>query len=241
MADNQFPNDAKRGIEPFSPFVSEERRQGTGKPLSLRGYSLALTSLLFAGFFVMGACASLFGNVDFLLLVIQHYGAFSILSFVGSIAGIFMMSSAKRSQSVGLSLAGFGVFALTFGFMTSIVLLQYPVATISTAFMATAGITVVFACLGVAFPQVFTKVRGVLGACLLGLIVVELVMMLLRVDQGIVDFAVIAVFCGFIGYDFHKAMYDEPTLVNAVYNASELFLDVLNVFVRILSILGRRD
>ena len=44
-----------------------------------------------------------------------------------------------------------------------------------------------------------------------------------------------------IGYDFHKAMFDEPTVVNAVYNASELFLDIINVFIRVLSLLSRRD
>ena len=100
---------------------------------------------------------------------------------------------------------------------------------------------VVFACLGVAMPQGFEKIQGVLTGALLALIVVQLVMLFLGVSQTWIDFVVIVVFCGFIGYDFHRAMYDEPTLVNAVYNASELFLDIINVFVRVLSILGNRD
>ena len=72
-------------------------------------------------------------------------------------------------------------------------------------------------------------------------IIMLVVMLFMGVSQTWIDFVVIVVFCGFIGYDFHKAMYDEPTLVNAVYNASELFLDIINVFVRVLSILGNRD
>ena len=33
----------------------------------------------------------------------------------------------------------------------------------------------------------------------------------------------------------------EPTLVNAVFAASNLFLDIINVFLRVLAIFGRRD
>ena len=76
---------------------------------------------------------------------------------------------------------------------------------------------------------------------LLALIVVQVVMGLMGVSQTGIDLLVIVVFCGFIGYDFYRAMQDEPTLVNAVYNASNLFLDIINVFVRVLSIFGRRD
>lgn len=241
MAWNETPNDARGGIEPYSPFVTEERPAGSGRPLSLRLYGLTLSALVFAGFAVMGFCASLFGNVEFLLAVSKSFGLLTILSFVGAFAGIFMMSAAKKSQSVGLSLAGYAVFILAFGFMTSTVLLSYTAQTISTAFLATAGIVAVFACLGIAFPHFFERIQGVLFAALLGLIVVQVVMMFIGTNQTIIDFAVIVVFCGFIGYDFHRAMEDEPTLVNAVFNASNLFLDIINVFVRVLSIFGRNN
>lgn len=229
-----------RGIESLEPLAAE-KGVGDGKRLSLRAYSLALTGFVLAGFLVMGACASLFASPAFLMAVLDHYLSVAILSTVASIVGIVMMGSGKKRQAVGLSLAGYAVFVLSFGFTTSTILLSYTAATISTAFLATAGIVVVFACLGVALPQVFEKIQGVLMGALLALVVVQVVMLFMGVSQTWIDFVVIVVFCGFIGYDFHKAMYDEPTLVNAVYNASELFLDIINVFVRVLSILGNRD
>ena len=241
MAGNQAPIDKRDGIEPYSPFVTEERREGSGVPLSLRGYTLALTGLVFLGFVVMGACASLFGNVSFLLAVMDSFLLLTVLSFAGSIAGVVMMGSARKSQRVGLSLAGYALFVASFGFMTSTILLMYTAQTISTAFIATAGIVVVFACLGVAFPRVFERIQGVLGVSLLALIVVHLVMSFMGVYQTWIDVAVIVVFCGFIGYDFHRAMNDEPTLVNAAFNASQLFLDIINVFIRVLSIFGRQN
>ncbi len=240
MAGTPFKNDPQGGLEPYSPFVTEQRA-GSGKPLSLRGYSLALTGLVLLGFVVMGACASLFTNVGFLLWIYDKFTLVTILSFVGAIAGILMMGRAKSSQSVGLSLVGYAVFVLSFGFTTSTVLLMYTAQTISNAFLATAGIVAVFACLGVAFPKAFQRIQGILFFALIGLVLAEVVMMFMGVDQTWIDFAVIIVFCGFIGFDFYRAMQDEPTLVNAVFNASNLFLDIINVFIRVLSIFGRRD
>ena len=240
MTQNKVSEDVRDGIEPYSALTTEEPH-GDGKPLSLRGYVLALTGLVFLGFVVMGVCASLFADIRFLLFLMNNYLLVTIVSFVASIAGLVMMGRAKSIQSVGLSVAGYAVFILSFGFTTSTILLNYSSQTISTAFLATAGIVAVFSCLGVAFPKVFERIQGVLVAALLGLIITQLVMMFLGVSQSWIDFVVIVVFCGFIGYDFHKAMSDEPTLVNAVFNASALFLDIINVFVRVLSILDRSN
>lgn len=240
MNQNQWQGNGQNGVEPYSYNTGATRAGNPGR-LSIRMYGLVLSGLVFAGFAIMGACASLFANPAFLIGVMDHYGVVSILSFVASIAGLMMMGRARSTESMGLSLAGYAVFVLSFGFTTSILLLAYPVATVSTAFLATAGVTAVFGCLGIAFPGFFQKIQGVCAAGLLAVILVQCVMMLFGVSTTIVDFIVIVIFCGFIGYDFHKAMSDEPTMVSAVYNASQLFLDILNVFVRILSILGHRD
>ena len=241
MADDQFGNGTSGGIEPYSPFAEERQQAAGGKRLSLRAYSLTLTGLVLVGFLVMGFCASLFGNLSFLINVAYNYGLYMFVSLAASIVGIVMMGRALKSQSVALSLVGYALFVGSFGFTASLALLAYDMQTISTAFLATAGIVVVFACLGVAFPSVFERAVGVLSVALLALILVQVVMLFMGVDQTWVDFAVIVVFCGFIGYDFHQAMYMEPTLVNAVFAASNLFLDILNVVLRVLAIFGRRD
>lgn len=241
MNDDQFSRDAQDGLEPYSPITTPLVHVGTGKPLSLRMYSFALTGLVFFGFVVMGVSASLFSRTAFLLFLFNIFLPVTLGSFVASILGIVMMSRAKSTQATVLSLCGYALFVLSFGFTTSSVLLFYTAQTISTAFLATAGIVVTFGCLGVLFPHFFAKIQGVLTAALLGLIIVQLVMMFVGVQQTWVDFAVIVVFCGFIAYDFHRASVDTPTLVNAVYYSSELFLDIINVFIRVLSIFGWRN
>ena len=86
-----------RGIEPLEP-VAAETHEGDGRRLSLRGYSLALTGFVLAGFLVMGGCASLFASPAFLLGVMDHYLSIAVLSLVASIAGIVMMGTGRKRQ-----------------------------------------------------------------------------------------------------------------------------------------------
>ena len=84
------------------------------------------------------------------------------------------------------------------------------------------------------------RIIGVLVVALIALCVVQIAMALLGVDQSWLDIAVIVVFCGFIGYDMHQASIIEPTLPNAVFMASNLFLDIMNIFIRMLDVMDRR-
>ena len=53
------------------------------------------------------------------------------------------------------------------------------------------------------------------------------------------DWVVIVIFCGLIGYDFYQAATDEPTVDNAIWYACENYLDLINIFLRVLNITGR--
>ena len=208
------------------------------KEMSPRAYNLAMSALIFLGFCAMGAGAYFTGTMSFARMMMS--GAALPLVFGSSIltiVGIVMMSAAASKQSVGLSLAGYAIFASTFGLTASFGLANYDLPTINTAFIATAAITFVFGALGVTFPKFFQRVYGIGFGILLATILVEI----MGVSQTITDLIVSVVFAGFIGYDTYVATTVPPTLPNAVLMASNLFVDIINVFLRILNILGRRD
>jgi FtsH-binding integral membrane protein len=46
---------------------------------------------------------------------------------------------------------------------------------------------------------------------------------------------VAALFCGYIAYDWAKAQEESPTADNAVDACVGLYLDIINLFLRILS------
>ena len=54
------------------------------------------------------------------------------------------------------------------------------------------------------------------------------------------DWIVAAIFCGYIGVDWGRANRIERTLDNAVDSAASLYLDIINLFLRVLRILSRK-
>jgi FtsH-binding integral membrane protein len=60
------------------------------------------------------------------------------------------------------------------------------------------------------------------------------------VETGWLDWAVVLIFCGYIGYDWGKAQRQEKTIDNAVDSAAAIYMDIINLFLRILRILGRK-
>ncbi len=202
------------------------------KEMSPRAYNLAMSALIFLGFCAMGVGAYFTSTMSFARMMMSGAALPLVFgSFILTIVGMVMMSAAASKQSVGLSLVGYVIFASTFGLTASFGLANYDLPTI----------TFVFGALGVTFPKFFQRVYGIGFGILLATILVEIVLMFMGVSQTITDLIVIVVFAGFIGYDTYVATTVPPTLPNAVLMASNLFVDIINVFLRILNILGRRD
>lgn len=53
------------------------------------------------------------------------------------------------------------------------------------------------------------------------------------------DYVVVLVFSGYIGYDWSKAQQFPRNLDNAIDSAADIYVDIVNIFMRILSILSR--
>ena len=106
---------------------------------------------------------------------------------------------------------------------------------------ATALITVIMVLLSMLYPGFFQNLGRTLFVSLIGCILVELIgSLLFGLPMTIVDYAVALIFCGYIGLDWHRAQQFPKTLNNAVDSAADIYLDVVNLFVRILSITGKR-
>ena len=96
-------------------------------------------------------------------------------------------------------------------------------------------------CLGSMFPDFFNRISGTLTISLLLVIVVELVeAFVFGVHHGVIDWIVVVIFCGYIGYDWGRANQIPKTLDNAIDSAAALYMDIINLFLRILRILGRK-
>lgn len=61
----------------------------------------------------------------------------------------------------------------------------------------------------------------------------------LKADFAIFDYAVVLLFSAYIGYDWAKANRYQRTVNNAIDSATDLYMDIINIFIRILAILNR--
>ena len=90
------------------------------------------------------------------------------------------------------------------------------------------------------FPFVFQNMAPALGTSLLIVLIVELIStFFFRVSSSLLDWAVVAIMCLYIGYDWVRANSVQRTTTNAIAAASALYLDIINLFLRLLRILAR--
>ena len=73
-------------------------------------------------------------------------------------------------------------------------------------------------------------------------IIVEVIAgLIFRNWLGFFDYVVVLIFCGFTAYDWARAQVYPKTLDNAIDSAADLYMDIINLFVRILSITSSKN
>ncbi|MFV0598034.1 Bax inhibitor-1 family protein [Shewanella sp.] len=163
---------------------------------------------------------------------------FFIGYFASCFFGIYLF---QRSNNPVISFIGYNFVVVPFGLIINMVVSQYDPELVTEAIRITGLVTIAMMCLGTLFPAFFQKIAGVLTIALLLVIVVELIeIFIFNTHHGILDWIVVLIFCGYIGYDWGRANQIPKTVDNAVDSAAALYMDIINLFLRILRILGRK-
>lgn len=171
-------------------------------------------------------------------------GIFELL-FVGlalPFTGIFM----SMSSSALISFFGFNLVVIPFGAILGPTLAHYELAQpgiVSQAATLTACVTAVMALSGLAFPDFYRSIGGALFGALTALLAVLIISMFVPALMGftVIHYGAAGLFALYIGYDMHRASEVPATLDNAVDVCISLYLDIINLFLWILRILGSDD
>lgn len=163
---------------------------------------------------------------------------FFIGYFASCFFGIYLFQSSSNPL---VSFIGYNFVVVPFGLIINMVVSQYDPELVTEAIRITGLVTIAMMCLGTLFPAFFQKIAGVLTMALLLVIVVELIeIFIFNTHHGILDWIVVVIFCGYIGYDWGRANQIPKTVDNAIDSAAALYMDIINLFLRILRILGRK-
>ena len=214
----------------------EERKQQRfhdhGKIISRKLYNLVLGGTLLYGFAV---------NILLVILFQNHYfNPFALL--IGyTISCIFGVFLSAKSKNPWISFVGYNLIAAPIGLLLPQTVPSFSDETIINAFMGAAIISAAFIILGVLLPNLFVRMGRTLFVSLLILVLVEFVMMLFGKYMVMFDYIGIAIFALYIGYDFAKSQAYPSTIDNAVDSAVDLYSDIIQIFLRLLSILERNS
>lgn len=210
--------------------------------ISDQKFNLILGGCLLWGFIINCILCTVFSD-SILALALNNYVVFLLMYFVLVIAGCLMVN---KSDNPAVSFAGYNLIVIPIGMIISMSLSVYVAVgyanIIPTAFGITAVVTLTMMVLSSAFPDFFASntMGKILGITLLVTIIIEILLWITgAASLGIIDYIVVLVFCGYIGYDWAKANMGEKTVDKAVDAAAMLYVDIANLFLRIMRILAR--
>ena len=146
----------------------------------------------------------------------------------------------------------FILYSADMGIILTPVLLLYEFGSVIGVFAATAGIYLVLALIGLTTQRDMSKLGSVLGISLFGILIYSLISyFFIRTpfNDLIINIVVIVIFMGFTIFDnfkirkeFQRLQYADTQLLEkaSILSALSLYMDYVNLFIRILAIFGKR-
>lgn len=160
-----------------------------------------------------------------------------VIYFAGSFGCIFVV---YKSNNPAVSFLGFTGLSIAMGLILTFFISNYTQGAVLKAFLITAIVTVIMILVSSIWPKFFLSIgRGLLIGLIASIVIEVLGMLIFKSSMNFMDYIVALIFCGFIGFDWARAQVYPKTLDNAVDSAADIYVDVANLFIRILAITGR--
>ena len=214
-----------------------------GEEISEKKYNMVLGGTVFYGLFLNVILCAVFGEtmVDWMSGMSQTGMILvTVLLCVPVVIG-GIISTVSHNPVV--SFIGYNMVVLPIGLLVSTSVSLYLQAgmgdLVFQAIVYTACVTFIMIALACAFPNFFAKLGGILCGALIGLIIAELIALIFfHAHQSIFSWIGAIIFSLYIGFDYWRAQQYPKTVDNAIDCAVDIYLDIINLFLRILSILS---
>ena len=211
-------------------------------------FNSVLTSTFFRMFLglLASAIAAYYTYSSGLFIKILTTSGYTIFAVI-EIAIVLAFSLLFKKLSPTIVTILYFAYAFLNGFTLSIIFVVYQMTSIVYAFVGTAALFGILAFIG----KTTDKDLSNWGTYLIIALLIGLVLTIINFFIGssmlniVLDWAILFIFFGLTVYDTNKIknMYESGVMDNEklyVYGAMELYLDFINIFLRILSIFGKR-
>ena len=183
-------------------------------------------------------------NENILINVLSGPGLLGI--FIMEIAIVLFLSFRISKMSPGVAKASFILYSFVNGLFFSTYFVEFDVASLIFVFLVTAIVFAIFAALGIVTKMDLSKLSIYLFMGLIGIIICGIINIF--IGSSTVDFVLsiigIILFVGYTAYDVKVIMNTDkfdllPEDNLAIYGALQLYLDFINLFIRLIGIFGK--
>ena len=222
-------------MEDFTKEYKLERMNSyAGTKVTERSYNLTIGLTLLWGVLI-NVVMSVFFTYQILSL---NYLLVLAVYFVGTIGCSIIV---HRTNNAAISFIAFTGMAFCMGLLLTYYVYAFTAHSVAYAFLATALVTIIMVLLSMLYPGFFLSLGRTLFVSLIVCVIAQTVVgLVFRMPLNGLDYVISLIFCGYIGFDWARAQIYPKTANNAVACASDIYLDCVNLFIRILSIVGNR-
>ena len=245
----------------FDPRTTERLRGGsinaqpgsagnTATDAGLRSYMLSIYNYMTSGILLTGVVALLFAQSGMAAQIMFGPGLLKYLIIFSPLVIVIAMSFGMQKFSTAALQAMFWGFALLMGLSMSTVFLVYTGESIALAFFSTAAAFAGLSLFGYTTRKDLTGWGSFLIMGVFGLIVASVLNIFLQssVMGLVISYAAVLIFAGLTAYDTQrlKSTYAHVAGTDmlgkvVIMGALSLYLNFINMFQALLSIMGSRD
>ncbi len=207
--------------------------------LSVRRYIASISFFTIYGLVIstLVAYMTMKWNLSFILIIVLGL----VVPFIG-------IQIALDTDKWYLSLFGYTLVVLGLSAIMGPFVNHYASGTVIAAFMATCAVSIVLSIAGILYPRSLESLGGYLLGGLLSLIFVrigQLILVSLGMYQygfiSVVEYGAAILFSLYIVYDWNRGLRMARTSNNAVKTALGIYLDIINLFISLLRLMGNED
>lgn len=200
---------------------------------------------MFLGLFATGLI-SFFTYQSGLVYNLFYDGAFPILCIVELVV-VLLFSFLFRKLPANVVAVLYFIYAIINGVSLSVIFYEFEMESIALVFCGSAALFGFFAFLGYKTNTDLSKI----GTICLGVLILGIILSLINLFIGntsidiFLNWVLLIVFFGVTAYDIQKIKIMNASGALAddklhIYGAMEIYLDFINIFIRLLSLFGKR-
>lgn len=191
--------------------------------------------------FISGYCLSL---NQILFIKILSIGVIPMIIIELAIA--FLMGFFIKKLSPLVTKICYILYSLITGITFATIFITYEVSSVILVFATTALLFAGLALYGHTTKRDVFKLGPMLFFGLIGVMIISIINIFIGSSQLELGLSIISliIFMGYVIFDMHNIRYLVNSLDEdkaAVYGAFQLYLDFINIFIRLLELLGKRD